>query len=63
MQAIVICGGKGERLGSLTSNCPKGMVRINGKPLLEYQLEWLKKHGVNEIIFACQRDDKARDQR
>ena len=53
MQAIVICGGKGERLGSLTSNCPKGMVRINGKPLLEYQLEWLKKHGVNEIIFAC----------
>ena len=53
MQAIVICGGKGERLGALTSNCPKGMIRINGKPLLEYHLDWLKKYGIKEVIFAC----------
>ena len=53
MQAIILCGGKGERLNSLTADCPKGMIQIEGRPILEYQIEWLKKHGVNHIIFAC----------
>lgn len=53
MQAIILCGGKGERLGSLTNNCPKGMILIEGKPILEYQIEWLKKHGIKKVIFAC----------
>lgn len=53
MQAIILTGGKGERLGSLTSNCPKGMIPIEGKPILEYQIEWLKKHGIKKVIFAC----------
>ncbi len=53
MQAIILCGGKGERLNSLTVNCPKGMISIEEKPILEYQVEWLKRHGVNHIIFAC----------
>lgn len=53
MQAIILAGGKGERLGSLTSTCPKGMITIEGVPILEYQIEWLKKHGVKKIIFAC----------
>ncbi len=53
MQVIILSGGKGERLDPLTSVCPKGMIRINGKPLLEYQLEWLKNYGVKKIIFAC----------
>ncbi|MBI2996186.1 MAG: nucleotidyltransferase family protein [Candidatus Melainabacteria bacterium] len=53
MKAIILAGGKGERLSPLTSNCPKGMIKIEGKPILEYQIEWLKKYGVTEIIFAC----------
>ena len=53
MQAILLCGGKGERLDPLTSFCPKGMVRVNGKPLLEYQLQWLKGQGIKKIVFAC----------
>lgn len=53
MQAIVLAGGKGERLSPFTNNCPKGMIKIEGKPILEYQIEWLKKYGVNKIIFAC----------
>lgn len=53
MQAIILCGGKGERMNSLTANCPKGMVRIEGKPILEYQVEWLKLHGIKRVIFAC----------
>ena len=53
MKAIILAGGKGERLRPFTDNCPKGMIEIEGKPILEYQIEWLKKYGVNEIIFAC----------
>ncbi len=53
MQAIILCGGKGQRLGHLTSSNPKGMLEVNGVPFLQYQLNWLKKFGVKDIIFAC----------
>lgn len=53
MQAIILAGGKGERLSPFTVNCPKGMINIEGKPILQYQLEWLKKYKITSIIFAC----------
>lgn len=53
MKAIILSGGKGERLRPFTENCPKGMIQIEGKPILHYQIEWLKKSGVTEVIFAC----------
>lgn len=53
MHAIILAGGKGERLSPFTSNCPKGMIKIEGKPILEYQLEWLKKYKVTSIVIAC----------
>lgn len=53
MQAIILAGGKGERLRPFTDNCPKGMIKIEGRPILEYQLEWLKKYKVKKIVFAC----------
>lgn len=53
MEAIILAGGKGERLSPFTNNCPKGMIKIDGKPILEYQLEWLKKYNVTRVIFAC----------
>ena len=53
MQAIILAGGKGERLSPFTNDCPKGMLEIDGKPILEYQLEWLKKYGVTKVVFAC----------
>lgn len=53
MQAIILAGGKGERLSPFTNTCPKGMIKIEGKPILEYQLEWLKKYNVKRVIFAC----------
>lgn len=51
--AIILAGGKGERLSPFTNNCPKGMLKIDGKPILEYQIEWLKKYEIKKIIFAC----------
>lgn len=51
MQAVIMAGGKGTRLASLTKDIPKPMVPIDGKPLLEYQIENLKENGVDSIIL------------
>ena len=51
LQAIVLCGGKGLRMGSLTQNCPKSLVYLRGKPLLWYILKGLEKGGFSEVIL------------
>jgi NDP-sugar pyrophosphorylase family protein len=53
MYALVLAGGKGERLRPLTSDRPKPMVPIDGKPILEYQLEWLRREGVTDVVLLC----------
>ena len=52
MQAVIMAGGKGTRLASVTKDIPKPMVPIAGKPLLEYQIENLKSCGVQDIILV-----------
>jgi len=51
--AVILCGGKGKRLGEIGKNLPKAMVPLNGKPIIDYQIEWLKSHGVENIVLAC----------
>ena len=53
MFAIVLAGGKGERLRPLTNDRPKSMVPLAGKPILEYQVQWLREGGVTDIVVAC----------
>lgn len=53
MYALVLAGGKGERLRPLTSDRPKPMVPIDGKPILEYQMEWLRREGVTDVVVLC----------
>lgn len=53
MFAIILAGGKGERLRPLTSDKPKSMVPLLGKPILEHQVEWLRDNGVTDIVVAC----------
>lgn len=53
MYAIILAGGKGERLRPLTGDRPKSMVPLAGKPILEYQIEWLREGGVTDVIVAC----------
>ena len=53
VDAIIMCGGQGKRLRPITDTIPKPLVPINGKPLLEFQIDLLKKYGVNKIILAC----------
>ncbi|MEM3684042.1 MAG: sugar phosphate nucleotidyltransferase [Conexivisphaerales archaeon] len=52
MQAAVLAGGLGTRLGDLTKNLPKPMIPINGKPFLEYKIQELKEGGVDEIVLC-----------
>jgi len=50
MKAVLMAGGFGKRLHPLTSNIPKPLVPLCGKPIMSYVLELLKKHGITEII-------------
>ena len=53
MYALIIAGGEGERLRPLTSDRPKPMIEVAGKPILEYQVEWLAGQGVSDVILLC----------
>lgn len=50
--AIILAGGKGERLRPLTNDRPKVMVDVAGKPILYWQIEWLKSHGIKNFILT-----------
>ena len=52
MKAVVMAGGEGTRLRPLTSNQPKPMVPIVGKPCIEHIVELLKKHGFDDIVVT-----------
>lgn len=52
MRAILLAAGMGTRLRPLTLETPKSLIEINGKPLLERQVEFLKEKGINEIIVV-----------
>ena len=52
MKAVVMAGGEGTRLRPLTSNQPKPMVPIVGKPCMEHILELLRRHGFQDVIVT-----------
>jgi NDP-sugar pyrophosphorylase family protein len=53
MYALVLAGGKGERLRPLTEDRPKPMILLAGKPILEYHLTWLRDNGVSHALLLC----------
>jgi mannose-1-phosphate guanylyltransferase / phosphomannomutase len=52
VKAVVMAGGEGTRLRPLTSNQPKPMVPIVGKPCMEHILELLKQHGFEDVLVT-----------
>ena len=52
MKGIIIAGGLGTRLRPLTYTRPKPLVPVANRPFLEYQVALLRKHGVDDIVFA-----------
>ena len=53
MQALILAGGEGTRLRPLTSTVPKPVVPLVGRPFIAYMIEWLRGHGVDDVILAC----------
>jgi mannose-1-phosphate guanylyltransferase len=47
---VILAGGLGKRLRPLTSDRPKPMIQINNIPIIELQVNWLKKSGISDII-------------
>ena len=52
MKAIILAGGRGKRLRPITDKIPKPLIPINGKPLIERTIKYLKKYGITEIIIS-----------
>lgn len=52
IKAVIMAGGKGTRLRPLTCDIPKPMVPILNKPVMEYSIDLLKKHGINDIAVT-----------
>jgi mannose-1-phosphate guanylyltransferase len=53
MQAVILVGGEGKRLRPLTSTVPKPVVPLVDRPFISYMLEWLRRHGVDDVIMSC----------
>jgi NDP-sugar pyrophosphorylase family protein len=52
MQVLILCGGIGSRLKPLTEEKPKPLIEILGKPIIEYQIDFFKRHGIKDIILC-----------
>jgi NDP-sugar pyrophosphorylase family protein len=52
MQCVILAGGLGTRLGSITRIIPKAMVPINGRPFVDYQLGWLARNSITSVVFC-----------
>jgi mannose-1-phosphate guanylyltransferase len=53
MQALILAGGEGTRLRPLTGNIPKPVVPLAGRPHILYLIDWLRGHGVDDVIVSC----------
>ena len=53
MQALILAGGEGTRLRPLTSTVPKPVVRLVDQPFIAYMFDWLRSHGVDDVIMSC----------
>jgi mannose-1-phosphate guanylyltransferase len=53
VQALVLAGGEGTRLRPLTLTTPKPVMPFAGRPFLTFMLDWLGRHGVDDVILSC----------
>ena len=50
--AIILAGGKGTRVKKFTKKNPKCLIKINGKPFLYYQLKYLRKNNIKNVVIS-----------
>jgi MurNAc alpha-1-phosphate uridylyltransferase len=52
MQCVILAGGLGTRLRSVTATMPKALVPVAGRPFADHQLTWLKDEGVTNVVYS-----------
>ena len=52
MKTVIMAGGKGTRISSVASDIPKPMIQVEGKPVLEHEIECLREQGFDDIIIT-----------
>lgn len=52
MQCVILAGGLGTRIRERSGDLPKALIPILGKPFIAYQLEWLKRQGVDSVVLS-----------
>jgi mannose-1-phosphate guanylyltransferase len=50
---VILVGGQGTRLRPLTSTVPKPVVQLVDRPFMAYMLQWLRSHGIDDVIMSC----------
>ena len=50
--AVILSGGEGIRLRPITYDIPKGLVKVGGRPLLEWVVEWLQQNRVTDLVIG-----------
>lgn len=53
MQVVILAGGMGTRLRSVTGNLPKPLVKVNGRPLLDYHLAHIARAGIHDVLILA----------
>ena len=53
MEAVILAGGKAERLGESAGGRPKALVELGGRPLAAFQVEQLARAGVDRVLVSC----------
>jgi len=53
LQAAILVGGRGTRLGGLTDRCPKPLIEVGGRPFLEWLIVNLARHGFTDILLLA----------
>lgn len=53
IDVVILCGGKGTRLGRLTKNLPKPMLKIDGKPFLDFILDYFSSYGFKKFVLCA----------
>ena len=51
MKAMILAAGRGKRMGMLTADTPKPMLKVHGKPLIEYTIEKLIAAGLCDLVI------------
>src|SRR5512132_510131 len=53
VQALILAGGEGTRLRPLPYTVPKPVLPLAGRPHIAYVIDWLSRHGVDDVIVSC----------